>query len=162
MGMYSTPLLHKISVDFNRTFVSLDHDLNWINQLLEYNKTELHRLIHLKTINDMHTFGLNSSWAIVLIDQDSRERYIDAINFAKKAKLVVVHDAEKTAEHGYQFEKNKIRDSYKFACKFSLYNENKNYRSTLILSNFIDVKIFHVIFGKIKTPFGHVSCDLSF
>ena len=165
MGRFSTPLLHKVSVDSNRILISVDNDLNWINQLLEYNGTELHRLIHLKSKDNMHTFGLDRSWAMVLVDHKyGEERYMDVINFAKQARLVVLHDAEKMAEQGYQYEKNRVRDSYKFACKFSIFRDPSKsiYASTLILSNFIDLKIFEVIFDKVKTPFGHVSCDLSF
>ena len=165
MGKFSTRLLHKISVDFARTVISVDNSLDWIQQLVQYNTTELHSLIHLSSINDMHKFGINKFWGLVLVDHIyGNERYKDVLNFADRAKIVVVHDAEKLNENLYRYEANKVRGHFKYVCKFSVFNNQKqtSYISTLIMSNFIDLKHFDSVFDNVKTDYGHVSCDTSY
>lgn len=82
---------------------------------------------------------------------------------SQKAKIVVLHDAEKMAEGGYQYEHNKIRSHYKYACKYSIYTDTKksNYVSTILLSNFIDLDKLESIFDRISTDYGHVACDVN-
>lgn len=63
----------------------------------------------------------------------------------------------------YKYEQMKVKDNFKHACKYSIYDETKKiYISTLILSNFIDVTQMKPIFDKIETDYGQVSCDLSY
>ena len=109
-------------------------------------------------------FGLNRKWGLVLVDHVfTYNRCFNVINFANLSQIVVVHDSEKTAELRYQYGKYKINDYYKYACKFSLYKTNTNttYKSTTILSNYIDVRKYKQIFDKINSEFSHVTCNLN-
>ena len=165
MDKFSTRLLHKISVDFNRTVISVDNNLERIKLLNQYNTTELHRLIFLPTRDDMHKFGIRNLWGLVLVDHvHADERYKDVLNFANRAKIVLAHEAEKKNEYFYKYEENKVRGNYKYVCKLSVYiNPGKtSYISTLIMSNYIDLEHFGFIFDKVKTDYGHVSCDTSY
>ena len=76
----------------------------------------------------------------------------------------MVHDTESSQENYYSYEKNRIRESFKYQCKYSLYQDEgkTSYISTLILSNFINLNNLKDIFNKIDTDFGHVACDLKF
>jgi hypothetical protein len=85
-----------------------------------------------------------------------------AKSLAYKAQVVVAHDAEKHRDSKYKYNLMKLRDNYKYACKYSLYmnaTKKSDYCSTYILSNFIELEFLSKIFGKIKTDFGSVSCD---
>ena len=115
-------------------------------------------------MNEMNKFGLDKKWGLVLVDHLSGEtRYTNMINFANISQIVIGHDAEKQFEHYYKYESGKVRSHFKYACKFSIYDQTKSsYISTLVLSNFIDVTKFKAIFDKVKSDFGHVSCDDGF
>ena len=112
----------------------------------------------------MMNFGLNRKWGLVLVDHIFQyNRCFNVIKFANISQIVVVHDSEKSFEFKYQYQKYKINDYYKYACKFSLFqNKNSSYKSTTILSNFIDVTEYKLIFDKISSDYIHVSCDMSF
>jgi len=73
----------------------------------------------------------------------------------------VAHDAERPSDHMYKYEEKQVRKHYKYACKFSIYTSKDKswYYSTLILSNWYDVQILEPIFNRIKTDYGHVSCN---
>lgn len=161
MGMFSTPLLHKIGADNNRLVVSLDNNLNWLNRFILYNSTKTHKIFHLSE-DDMNNYGLDKRWGLVLVDHfNARTRSFNAIDFSNLAEIVILHDAEKSSEHMYQYEKNDIRSHFKFACKYSIFtNEKKSsYVSTIILSNFINLNQLEDLFKQIKTDYGHVACD---
>lgn len=164
MGMFSTPLLHKIAIDQNRLLVSVDTELGWVQKFTGYNSTQHHRIYHLGDPNKMHSFGLDKKWGMVLVDHLSGEtRYQDVINFANISQMVVVHDAERVSESYYNYERNKIRNYFSYTCKYSLYDQTKsNYISTLLLSNFVNMDKFKSIFQQIPTDYGHVACDVNY
>ena len=85
----------------------------------------------------------------MLVDHLSGEnRYKSLIKFSNISQIVIGHDAEKWYEHYYKYEANKIKDYFKYSCKFSIFDESKiTYVSTLLLSNFINVEF---IFDFIK------------
>ncbi|CAF0983663.1 unnamed protein product [Brachionus calyciflorus] len=168
MGSFSTPLLHKISSDYNRQLVSIDTNQDWINRFIIYNTTKNHRLYFYHDFNNFQQkFDTKfSKLGLVLVDHIyAGLRPIHAKYFANNTEIVIVHDAEKRSDTFYLYEKNNnIRAFFKYACKFSLYQnfEKTSYISTLILSNFIDLTILERIFKSVKSDFGHVACDLSF
>lgn len=164
MGTFSTPLLHNIGVDLNRQVVSIDTDLNWLNKFIFYNNTSTHTIYNMAG-NEMNQFGLNKNWGLVLVDHiDQNARSLNVLNFSKLSKIVVVHDTEKSSESFYGYEKNKIRDAFKYACKYSIYSDinRSSYISTLILSNFINLDNLALIFNQIKTDYGFVACDINY
>lgn len=164
MGLFSTPLLHNIGADLKRQVVSVDTDLEWLSKFKIYNITSNHKIYHL-TQDEMNQFGLNQNWGLVLVDHiDAATRSLNAINFSRRAQIVVVHDTEKSQENFYGYERNRIRDSFKYACKYSIFSDNtkSSYISTLIMSNFIQLNDLNNLFSKIKNDFGHVACDVNY
>lgn len=165
MGSFSTPLLHRLAVDTGKQVVSIDTDINWVNNFVPYNKTMNHKVFCWQSFDQIEKkLGIEETklWGIVLVDHiNATQRAFDAKIYANKAEIVLVHDAEKTVEHGYQFEKNKIREPFKYVCKFSVFTRKDKsiYVSTLMLSNFHDFKQIEKIFDQINTDFGHISCD---
>ena len=115
-------------------------------------------------LQQMNEYGLDKKWGIVLVDHLSGEnRYLNMINFSNISQIVIGHDAEKGFEHYYKYEANKVKSYFKYACKFSIYDESRiTYVSTLLLSNFIDVRSFKAIFDKVSSDYGHASCDNNF
>lgn len=165
MGTFSTAILNKIAIAHNRKLVSVDTDLNWVQKFATYNNSRNHLILYLPSSKDMSNYGLNNDWGLVLVDHiNAAIRPLDAINFANKSQIVIVHDAEAPNEFLYKYEFFNIRSYFKYVCKFSLYKDvdKKSYISTLILSNFIDVSKFKYIFDKINTDYGHVSCNIDF
>lgn len=167
MGMFSTPLLHKIAYDQGRHIVSVDTDAKWVKGFLLYNETREHRIYLLgNREEEMGRFGLNRRWGLVLVDHiygDRRPQH--CINFAVMSDVVVTHDTERTSETYYKFEFTEMRKYFKYVCKFSLYTnvERNRYVSTTLMSNYIDLpKLLKPVLDKVKTEFGHESCDVNF
>ncbi|CAF0957481.1 unnamed protein product [Brachionus calyciflorus] len=166
-GRFSTPLFHKISSDYDRFLISVDTDPKWVQQFVFYNLTKNHRIYHISDYPSMDRIPgqENTKWGLVLVDHtDGNFRHPRAKNYAQSSEIVIVHDAEKQVENFYKYEENKLRQNFKYACKFSVFTsaQKNSYISTLIMSNYIDLSVMEEIFNKIKTDFGHVSCDLSY
>lgn len=164
MGLFSTPLLHKIAHHQKRHLISIDTNLEWMNKFIIYNVTRKHKLYHLKSKDELNNYGLEREWSLVLIDHCySETRAFNAIAFAQKAQLVVVHDSEKAAERAYMYEKKNMTGYFKHVCKFNLLRKPENgYSSTTLMSNFIDLEaILKPAFQKVKTDYGHIPCDNS-
>jgi hypothetical protein len=110
-------------------------------------------------------YGSDKNWGLVLVDHSTAAtRYLNIIDLAKKAQIVVAHDAERPSDHMYKYEEKNVRKYYKYACKFSIYTSKDKswYYSSLILSNWYDVQMLEPIFNQIKTDYGHVACNLNF
>ena len=165
MGMYSTPLLHNLGAHLNRQVVSVETNLEWLNKFIIYNSTRTHKLYHLSK-SELNLYGLNRLWGLVFVDHgDAKARNLNVLNFSKLAMIVIVHDAENASEDLYNYVKNKLRDSFKYSCKYSPFSskeKNTWTTSTLILSNFINIDNLKDLFSRISTDYGHVSCDLNF
>lgn len=167
MGLFSTPVLHKIAVDFKRQLVSVDTDQKWLHKFILYNQTSaFHRINLLSDKEELTKIGLDKKWGVVLVDHIFADlRPINVIKFSNLSKVVIAHDTEKTNEQFYRYEQAKIRDHYKYVCKFSLFEDLKrqSYISTTIMSNFIDLpSVLKPMLDKVKTEFGHESCNLDF
>ena len=165
MGLFSTPLLHKIAHQQKRHLYSVDTDLDWMNKFIIYNATLEHKMYHLKSKNDINKYGLETNWSLVLVDHIYAElRPLNVIAFAQKAQIVVAHDTEKQNEYIYLYDKNKMTGNFKYVCKFTLFRAKKGeYISTTLMSNFIDLEaILTPVFNKVKTDFGHSACDINF
>lgn len=163
MGMFSTPLLHNIATDQKRQMVSIETNYDWLQKFIIYNKTINHKIYRLNSFK-LNYYGLDKHWGLVLVDHIyNTKRSSNVINFSKRAQIVVVHDAEKSQEDFYHYEKNKLQGYFKYACKFSIYSEStqSEYISTLILSNFVNLDKLSDIFNKVITSYGHVACDLN-
>ncbi len=163
MGFFSTPLLSNVTSDYDRRLVSVDTKFEWLSKFLDYNKTQNHNVFLVDT-ESIIKYGSDKKWGLVLVDHSTAAtRYINIIDLAQKAQIVVAHDAERPSDHMYKYEEKNVRKYYKYSCKFSIYTSKDKswYYSTLILSNWYDVKILEPIFNKVKTDYGHVACDLN-
>ncbi len=142
--------------------VSIDTQQDWVNKFAFYRLTPNHKVLFM-TPAEMDSYGLDKKWGLVLVDHLlGDKRYLNIIKFAQLANIVIAHDAEKNSDSHYKYEQMKVRENFKYACKYTIYDETKKvYISTLILSNFIDVSQLKPIFDLIETDYGHVSCDLT-
>ena len=114
-------------------------------------------------MNQLDNYGLEKKWGLVLVDHGvAGTRYMNINKFAQLANFIIAHDAEKSSDHMYKYEQMEVRENFKYACKYSIYGSEHRYTSTLILSNFFDVRKLTTIFDQIKNDNGHVSCDLNF
>lgn len=164
MGLFSTPLLHKIAHDRRINLVSVDTDFDWMKKFTFYNSTRYHKIYYMRSPNELMSYGTDRNWSLVLVDHifgDKRPQNV--IDFAQKAQIVVAHDTEKSSEAGYLYEKRRMRDYFKHVCKFSLYiTDTKRYISTTLMSNYIDLSgLLKPALDNVLTDYGHVSCDVS-
>ena len=122
-------------------------------------------MYHLKSQDEVNKYGIEKNWSLVLIDHIyGSMRGFNAIAFAQKAQIVVVHDSQKTSDSFYMFGKNNMTGHFKNVCKFTLFRAKKGekYISTTLMSNFIDLEaVLTPAFQKAKTDYGHISCDSS-
>lgn len=100
MGQGSTPFLHQYCKDAGRKLFSYDNNLEWSSNFESYAWTG-HSITHLV---DWDTVSVkHPTPSVVLIDHAPGERRkIDIPLFADKAKIIVCHDTEPAADHGYQ------------------------------------------------------------
>ncbi|CAF0987751.1 unnamed protein product [Brachionus calyciflorus] len=164
MGLFSTTVLHRVSSDLGKDLVSIDTYSDWVNKFVLYNSTKYHKMYVMNNFDNVEkrlSLG-NKKWGMVLVDHaNATQRTFDAKNYANKAEIVLIHDAEKTVEHGYKYEENKIREPFRYFCKFSVFSrsDKSSYVSTLMLSKTVDFKLMETILNKAKTDYGHISCD---
>ena len=159
-GEFSTPVVHNICSHHKRNCVSVDKDKKQLNKFIHYNKTLFHTIQY---ANDLITYTSDDQiWGLVSIDHTlSAYRYKNAIYFAASAQIVVLHDAEATNEKYFNYEKHNVQGYYRYVCKFSLIRneKHKQYTSTLIMSNYIELYSLSEIFAKINTDYKIVACD---
>jgi len=158
MGLYSTPVLHRLAVDKEKEVVSIDTNAEWARKFAFYNETSMHQ-IHVMTFDEMGKYAAYKNWGLVLVDHGfANKRHINVMDYAYKSQIIIAHDAEDSAEYIYEYQKFKLREKFKYSCRYSVFHQNKmsfsNHTSTLLLSNFIDVKKFDAIFRRIKTDYG--------
>lgn len=147
-----------LGTDMNRHVTSVDSDLDWLSKFLLFNSTRTHSIYHIKTADELRRFASDRTWGLVLVDHIfTKERYKSIIDLANKASLVLAHDAE-SSHDVYKYAENKVTAHFKYACKMSMFNETQ-YKSTLMLSNFIDIRFLEHVFGRIKYSAKVVACN---
>lgn len=100
MGSGSTPFLREYCQDTNRMLYSYENDFEWYRKMQDYNG-QGHKVTHLVDWDDVAKNHLHPS--VVLLDHRPGERRkIDLELFANKASIIVLHDSELAADHGYQ------------------------------------------------------------
>lgn len=135
MGQGSTPFLNQYCADGHRHLFSYDNTLSWVHKFEDY-AGKYHRMFHVSDwdrISEIHP-----SPDVVLIDHAPGERRkIDIPRFANTAKIIVAHDTEYEADHGYQMR----QEISKF--KYSLEYKSPGAWATA-MSNFIDVSKWEI------------------
>lgn len=99
-GDGSTPFLSLYCKARGRMLYSYEGNLDWWGLMQTYNG-EGHRVIFAKDWDQVSVNHPNPS--VVLIDHSPGERRkIDIARFANQAQIIVAHDTEPAADHGYQ------------------------------------------------------------
>lgn len=99
-GPGSTPFLREYCKDKNRMLFSYENDFEWFKKFQSM-EDAIHKVIHVTDWDDVVKRHLSPS--VVLIDHAPGERRkIDIGLFMNKAHILVMHDTEQAADHGYQ------------------------------------------------------------
>ena len=103
MGQGSTPFLHWYCADNKRRLFSYENSYEYARLFTNlHDKNHEIRLIE----NWDDVFNEHKIPDVVLIDHAPGERrVIDIMKFASFAKIIVAHDTEPAADHGYQMSK---------------------------------------------------------
>lgn len=130
MGYGSTPFLHRYCEDNERGLFSYENNLEWF-RLFESLESKWHSLIFVDSYDWVIKYHPGPS--ILFIDNAPGERRkIDLERFAGNAAIIVCHDTEPAADHGYQM--RPILERFKY---------RKEYQSdgawATMVSNFIEL-----------------------
>lgn len=136
-GDGSTPWLAQYCSDEGRKLFSYEGNQEWYNRMRQYEDRDFKiNLLKDADINSSiwdHVAATHPNPAVVLIDHAPGERRkIDVGLFLNKAQIVVMHDTEPAADHGYQMRQ--------FKAKFKYWVDHKSEGAwASMASNFIDV-----------------------
>ena len=130
MGDGSTLQLHNYCAEYSRVIRSYDSDIEWVDKF-KWLQDENHAIRHKLNWDDTDLYC-----GLLFIDHAPGERRrIDIERAAFTAQIIVAHDTEPSADHGYQ-----MRDILK------MFPYMKDYETpgawTTVVSNFIDVTKF--------------------
>lgn len=128
-GYGSTPFLYEYCMEENRPFKSFENNKEWADKLIgEY------PIVRVENWDDVELFDVD----LLFIDHAPGERRrIDIGKFANRAKIIVAHDTEPAADHGY-----KMRAELK-KFKYMIDYETDGAWASAV-SNFIDVTKFEL------------------
>jgi len=126
-GFGSTPFLSKYCKDKNLKLASYENDLDWYGKCLDFHNNITH-LIDWGEVSEKHLTP-----AVLFIDHRPGERRkMDLERFAMRARIIVIHDSEPAADHGYQMRQH-----------FGKFKYTADWKTdgawASVLSNFIDV-----------------------
>lgn len=98
MGSGSTPFLAKYCEDAGRKLFSYENNLEWYEKCRGFNPKRSFHISDWDIVADNHLTP-----SILFIDSAPGERrQIDLKNFALRARIIVAHDTEPAADHGYK------------------------------------------------------------
>lgn len=116
-GDGSTPFLRQYCKDTGRKLYSYEGNQEWYNRMRQY-EDDTYKIILLKgaDVNGQiwdHVAASHLNPSVVLIDHAPGERRkIDVKLFLSKAQIIVMHDTEPAADHGYQMRQFKPQFKY--------------------------------------------------
>lgn len=123
-GDGSTPFLSK---HCNKLF-SYESNLEWLNKYKKYERDN-HKLFFVKHWDDVEIDSID----VLLLDHaPGEQRKFDLIKYGNIAKIIVAHDTEPAADHGYQM--RPVLKTFKYHID---YKTDGAWASAV--SNFIDV-----------------------
>lgn len=97
MGNGSTPFLASYCATRNRQFFSYENNLEWFEKCRDFHPNTFH-LTDWDIVAEKHLTP-----SVLFLDHAPGERRkIDLANFAMRARIIVIHDSEIAADHGYQ------------------------------------------------------------
>lgn len=131
MGFNSTPLLHWLCGDTKRRLISYENNPDYFNALRKF-RSRNHLLC---LVDDWDKINIAKPWDVAFIDHSPAERrVVDIRRVANLAKLVIVHDTEKTQEYKYHY--SEIYPLFKYHFQYT-----KHLPHTSVLSNFKQFKL---------------------
>lgn len=129
MGYGSTNILRKYATETGRHLTSYENNLEWYEKF-PFEHSDNHELIYVSDWNSVNQKDID----VMLIDHAPGERRkIDIAKFANVAKIIVCHDTEPAADHGYQMRSELAKFKYQVD-----YQSPGAWAS--IVSNYVDVK----------------------
>ena len=148
VGIYSTPLFHKMSVKTKRQVVSIESQNNWLNSFMPFNQSN--HLLYLENKNKKWTNFENHEWGLVFIDH-AFDKVEDVIFYANKSEFVMIHE---------QISKSDIDISgYKYSCKYILKGSNNIDTVTSILSNKTKLDEIAKLLKRVKGLKPKITCN---
>jgi hypothetical protein len=139
-GIYSTPLMHWLSLVKNRNLYSYDHDKHYFDLFnIPSYKTNFHKVF---LINDWDEVFLEKPWDIVFVDHDPGvRRSVDIMRVVNWAKYIIVHDSG-WWDNKYYHLKEKVFPFFKYRYDYRPINNERT--MTSVLSNLVDLKDFKI------------------
>lgn len=114
MGDGSTKLLHDYCQSKKRNLFSFDSNEDWTKKYKPL-ETKSHTISVIHEWDNVHTIHPNPS--VVLIDHAPGERrHIDVEKYKDINGIIVIHDTEPEADHGYQM--SKVFPLFKYVTHF--------------------------------------------
>lgn len=102
MGFGSTPFLERYCDDAKRVLYSYENNLEWFEKCQKYNS----RSFHITDWNIVAEQHLTPS--VLFLDEAPGEHRKEFLKlFAMRARIIVAHDTEIAADHGYQMRQHK-------------------------------------------------------
>lgn len=128
MGHGSTPFLYQYCKDAGRKLYSYENSFDWFEKCRDFNPENSFHITDWDVVAERHLTP-----SVLFIDHaPGGRRKIDLVNFALRARIVVLHDSEPTGAGDYQVRQH-----------FSKYKWVKEYESSgawaSMLSNFIQL-----------------------
>lgn len=101
-GDFSTPVLHELCAYFQRSLLSADSDLSWIDNFKDL-ENSWHKFIYIPVFETKKNSKLElwnsiplQDWGMIFVDHAPIRRRVDDIaRFKDHAQIIVVHDYEK-------------------------------------------------------------------
>jgi hypothetical protein len=158
MGKYSTVILNKIAKEQSRFLLSTESEFEWMQTFTSLNDTYNHLIVSSKSMC-AKTIDKEKFWGLVFVDHlNAGTRRLDIIHYANRSLVVICHDSEKRFDKRF-YKLEKAYPFFKYHCKYSLFFKDGTYKSTSLLSNYVDFsKIKHILHG-IETKLKHETCN---
>lgn len=132
-GHYSTPILHEICKAQKRLLVTIDNDVDWINQFKDL-ESEHHKIIH---TDNWDSVSCETHYGVVFIDHAPAERRaVDIERFKNSCDIMVIHDyLQDNVYHHHE-----VIERFRYRYVYRRYS-----RQTILVSNTINI---YEIFSK--------------
>lgn len=130
-GVFSTPLLHTLSLSKNRSLTSYENNPYYVERHRDF-ITDKHQII---LVDNWENINIEDTrWGFAFVDHAPEERRkLDVKRLANNAQYIVLHDTEPRNEALYKY--SEIYPLFKYRFDYTTC-----YPHTTVLSNFVDLK----------------------
>jgi len=137
VGKGSTMQLHKFCEFHNRPLFSYEYDFEWYKKFKNLNSF-IHDIEWVDGNWDMVNQTHDNCGLLFVDHSPGHRRKEDIALFFDKADIIVVHDCEKEADHGYQM--RDILSKFKYSIE-----DNSFPAATMAVSNTINVSLWNIL-----------------